>query len=727
MPTGIENLKAPAIDPHDRAERPRRVQICVTPPKPSCASAPFRVLFLILAVCLASFPTYCFGGGILHVFPPTFNDQAFPVARPIVLSSKTAVTISESAIEYRIDQTFLNDNEFPLSGLFLLPLGENEAVDRMEVKIDGVPTPYTVKSANDFFLTLREMATAMKDPSLLGLAGKRILEVKPVTMGIRKQVSVRVQYEEPFSVQNDEMELILPMAGERYSLAPVGELEILVRFKMSRAVRNLLSPSHHMSIIRETPGRCLVTARNHEKRVRDDFCLLTTFGEDELDMKLFSHRPPGGKGAFMLLLSPPLVPPQEKEPDKDVVFVLDTSASMGPSSLDWAKRAVILGLSRLSPPDRFNVVIVGTRSSRMAEQLAIATRENLLKAVNFVNSAKSAGGTDLYNSLMDSLEQFTSRRRPSMIMFVGDGRATVGVTKPDAIIEAVRRNNRARARIFILAVGDRADVAMLDKLAVSNKGGSFRLDETQDFQTVVDRFFAGASPPRASDLGLEFHDVETEEIDPNPLPDMFGQDGIAVLGRYKGKKDVESTVRLRCKVKGRPKALTESFTFPVVQRGHSYVSSIWAMRRMARLLEHQQMKGPEPEVTIQIANLASEFGLRVPGKTEKETSRPADLDKDVGGLLWRFKTSCVVSDVSSDLFRRVNDKLFRLEKSEWVDAGYHASAPARTVQFLSEEYFSILRDEPDLGGCLALGPAVTVVAASGAIKITSKGEGRPRR
>ena len=47
-------------------------------------------------------PAPSFAGGILHTFSPALKNEAFAVARPTVLSSKTLVTVSESFIEYSI-------------------------------------------------------------------------------------------------------------------------------------------------------------------------------------------------------------------------------------------------------------------------------------------------------------------------------------------------------------------------------------------------------------------------------------------------------------------------------------------------------------------------------------------------------------------------------------------------------------------------------------------------
>ncbi len=103
------------------------------------------------------------------------------------------------------------------------------------------------------------------------------------------------------------------------------------------------------------------------------------------------------------------------------------------------KRAVIFGLERLGPKDRFNVLSIGTRSQRLAERMLPATSENVMEASRFVNSAGGTGGTDLYNGLVDSLEQFTTRKRPCVIILAGDGRGTVGIVNPETITEDFRR------------------------------------------------------------------------------------------------------------------------------------------------------------------------------------------------------------------------------------------------------------------------------------------------
>ena len=186
---------------------------------------------------------------------------------------------------------------------------------------------------------LRKLTVSMKDPSLLGLAGASVVVVQPVHIGVRQQKSFRVQYRKPLTLENDALEILLPLDGERYSRGPVGELDIRVKLKMSRPVRTVLSPSHHLTITREAPHRCLVTAKTVGKRVRHDFRLLTTFSGEDLDLRLFTNRSPVKMGHFMAIVSPPIMPGKDKELDKDVVFLMDASGSMGKADLRLSQKS----------------------------------------------------------------------------------------------------------------------------------------------------------------------------------------------------------------------------------------------------------------------------------------------------------------------------------------------------------------------------------------------------
>jgi Ca-activated chloride channel family protein len=683
-------------------------------------------LITVLAI-LQTVPTPSHGGGILHTFSPALKDEVFAVARPGVMVSKTLVTVSESSIEYKFDQTFVNDNDLPLEGSYLFPLPDRAELSELDVRVDGAATKAKIVTTDRFFPILKTWISNSKDPTLLELAGKDILMIRSVYLGPHQQKSFHLSFKTPISIENDQLDLFVTLAGERYALGPVGTFEIIVRSKMDRPIRTVFSPTHHIMTLREAPHRCLVTLKSIQSRVRSDFRLLMTYSWDDPDFKVFTHRSGAQKGAFAVFIEPPLTEREIEKREADIVFVLDRSGSIGTGALEQAKRAVIFGLEKLSGGDRFNVLTIGSHVGKLADRLMESASDNIAEAVRFVNATESEGGTDLYNGIMTALEQFTSLKRFGIIIFAGDGRPTVGVTDPEVILEDIKRNNRFKARIYVLASGKEADIALLDRMAISSRGALSHFSAKENFPIMIKEFFAKISPPIISQLTLTFPKLAVEDVAPERLPDL-GQEGTIVLGRYRGKDDAVSTVRLEGRIGGRIKTVSRNCLFPRQSASNSYIQRLWAMRRVAALSEKELLRIGEPKEREQLSALAKEYGFRLPLGISPEvlpvTARAA-RQKNSGELLWRFKTSNVAADVLSDSIKDVNEKSFRFENGAWVDTLYQSSMPARTVQFLSDEYFDLVKANVHLGAYFSLGPQVTVVLDQVAIKVVSKPQVTP--
>ncbi|MFH0823012.1 MAG: VWA domain-containing protein, partial [Pseudomonadota bacterium] len=521
----------------------------------------------------------------------------------------------------------------------------------------------------------------------------------------------------PTPLSGDHHELLIPFDGERYSMAPVSELEVLVRYKMSRPTRLAFSPSHHVSVFREERHRWMVSFRALDKKVREDFWLSAMLGGTGLDLRLLPHRVGNQPGTFVAFVLPPILPVKEVEPEKDVVVAIDVTGSIGPADAEKAKKAVSFCLERLNVGDRFNVVKIGTEPVLFADKLVPAGEKTVYEAVRFVESLSSEGGTDLYNGLVNAVELFPSRKRPSVVVLVGDGRSNIGLTKPQEIIEGLTKYNRARARFFVMALGKQADVAFLDKIAAATGGKLIHFSEKTGFEETMSRFFSGFSQPDASRLSMTWLDNTPEDVLPTPIPDIFRQEGVVLTGGYVGGADKTVRVKLSGVVRNRTETVTKSFPLPGSEPGHPYVPALWAMRKAANLLEKNRLKAPDTSETSPAAEPAREFGFLLPAHQGKSGAGAAKTDPGLG--FWLLKNSLVPSDVWAPSCAFVQWKPFRLQGGVWTDTRVNPGMPTSRIPFLSEAYFRLLKEHPELGRFMALGPEVRFVQGDRCLEITT--------
>lgn len=647
---------------------------------------------------------------MLHVFPPTIDDRSFPVARPSCLVSKTNVTVSESYIEVKTEQVFLNDNDFPLEALFIFPLSLQGSNHVSEVLINGVNGSFEILNPVDLFPLVRKITTQIEDPAPLAICGSTAIVCSGIRLNIRESKSFRITYRIPFEIKDDILDLTIPMVGERFALAPISDFEVLVRFKMTRPVRTSFSPSHKIRIENESIGRRLVTSRERDLRSPNDFRLVTTFSGSELDLRVLFYRLSEKDGYFMALIEPPIKKQAELTPPKDVLFLLDCSNSLGSDHLAMGKKTVTLFLEKLRLGDRFEVISFSSRQKRLFGTLQEAHPNNISAAARFIETSKSAGGTDLFNAIMAAFDTLPGRKRPSAILMVTDGKATIGKVSPEALIDMVKRYNRFKTRIFILALGQSPDVTTLDQIARITGGAVLQASDSNDFEASVSKWLSNIISPQVTDLSMNLKEMNPESVVPEPTPDIMGQESVILLGRYSKSASGKVSVNLKGKISGKMMNIAKKIDFPKEPHAYGFIAPLWAMRKMASLMDLERTKGQNQIIGEQIKKLSDEFGFMNYDTSPRH-------EKLFVNLLWKYKTSFVPADVTQNGVKRVGDKLFKFMNGCWTDTSVKSSTSEEQVTFLSDKYFDMIRSDTTLGPFLALGPETLVTHKGANIRV----------
>jgi len=165
--------------------------------------------------------------------------------------------------------------------------------------------------------------------------------------------------------------------------------------------------------------------------------------------------------------------------------VLDTSGSMSGERIKTARDATIDFLRRLDPNDRVGVMIFSDEATMLAEPTR--TGDIVESLTQRVGGLVANGNTALYESVCEATKTINQIQQEDLqnnesrlygIVLLSDGEDTVGrVTENQMFATCLPANAEADGvKIYPIAFGEEADVAVLTRMANVTAGRMFTAD-----------------------------------------------------------------------------------------------------------------------------------------------------------------------------------------------------------------------------------------------------------
>jgi Ca-activated chloride channel family protein len=201
-------------------------------------------------------------------------------------------------------------------------------------------------------------------------------------------------------------------------------------------------------------------------------------------------------------------------------------------------------------------------------------------------------------------------KRPYLIVFLTDGKPTIGESDTDTLVANVKKGNDAGARIFVFGVGEEINTHLLDRISGQNGGLSHYVKPDEDIEVKVSSFADKISQPVLSHVKVEVDKLKIASQHPKILPDLFGGDQLTIFGRYQGKGDY--AIRLTGDVNGAAREFVYEGTFPDSNPDNEFIPRLWATRRVGYLLDEIRLRGESGELKDEVIRLSREFGIMTP-------------------------------------------------------------------------------------------------------------------
>lgn len=644
----------------------------------------------------------------------------------------TKINIRNQLTTTKVDQTFVNPNDFAVNGMYIFPMPNDAVVSKLALSVDGKSVNGELLSQEQSHRIYRESARYGDNKAILEHLGTRAFVAKVPGIPASGERCVQFEYSRMImSADSDLTKYTYPLSLAKSALSPIRSLHVEMEIESEDELRTVYSPSHEVTIDRKDDRHVRVSYEGMDVDPDDDFLCYYAVSDDNFGITLLTHRADEKEdGYFMLLVSPKYEVKQTEIIEKDFIFVLDHSGSMAGRKVEQAKSALRYCVQNLNDGDRFNLILFNTDITSLADRLnrgeewfggerwpdATVLSDTLLdvkngreKALAFIDSIEGRGGTDINGALRLALAENPDPNRPRVIVFLTDGCPTVGVTNPAQILENVAKANRNLSRIFVFGVGYDVNDHLLDKIAANN-GGS-RNYVKHDIEDAVSSLFRKMNEPVLVDVRINFGGIITKELTPKNLPDMFRGEQLTLLGRYEGHGD--TVLKIRGIIGSEQHEFSKNVHFPELEPDNDFLPHLWVEGRVAELVDEAALNGGNEELYKEIERLSKEYGVRTPytsfiaaddgslGTNYISTLSDAyteaiPIHERIGYNQALEAQKYVRHKMQYADMKRIGRKAFHRHGNIWVDSEYDGQSDRKEIAFGSEAYYELMKHLPDL-------------------------------
>ncbi|HSO31375.1 MAG TPA: FecR domain-containing protein, partial [Labilithrix sp.] len=286
--------------------------------------------------------------------------------------------------------------------------------------------------------------------------------------------------------------------------------------------------------------------------------------------------------------------PELSETGVTLALVVDVSSSVGPALLETERAAVDAILEALGPKD--SVVVLAADQSTVivgpgaASPVTPELRAEIRKALGAVHAGGASNLGIALERAADLLDLQGDRAGSGMVVYLGDGRPTVGETDARELRKRLARRTSGVPRLGAIAIGQGADRWMLAELVAG--GPVYDVLDRPDAARASSALVADALTPTLRDVAISLGPT-VDRLYPRDARTVAAGSTFTVAGRLRGKLPTQIGLRYRRGTElveeVRPLELVASPAFADVARR-------WAQQRIEESVTHAD--GVEPAIAL---------------------------------------------------------------------------------------------------------------------------------
>lgn len=566
-----------------------------------------------------------------------------------IVDTSVDITVNGMLTRTRLKQTFQNNSPHWLEAVYVFPLPDSAGVDKLRMVIGEKIIESVIQTREKARQTYETAKTTGKKASLLEQQRGNLFTSRVANIPPGETIDIEIEFQSLVRYLDGSFSLAFPLTitpryipGQRlqhesssteteaYNATSSGwasvpdadqitppmvaaydapTTSIVVNIEAGLPLESIHSESHAIST-EQTGEIWRVSLTGNSIAMDRDFLLnwhpapgqsphAAVFREDR-DTE-------SDKDSFASIM---LVPPQDlfdgQPAMREVIFVIDTSGSMQGNSIVQARKALRMGIERLTDQDTFNVIEFDDDTHTLFSQAVDATPQNRRQAISWVSSLSADGGTEIMGAMNAALRgQQGNSERLRQVIFVTDG----SVGNEDQIFQRIQKTIK-NSRLFTIGIGSAPNTWFMRKAAELGRGSYTSISTEKDVSNKMLQLFNKLERPVLTNITLNWSGVSKPELYPATIPDLYAGEPVLADARWsqainKGQLIISGAHN------GQQwqRHLTLDANPAITNSNKSELHKRWAKRKIESLEDSLLFGGNHESITETITNTALSYNL----------------------------------------------------------------------------------------------------------------------
>ena len=584
---------------------------------------------LIAASLLALFSGEAFPSEPVHGLLLKARGDGAPQPAPL-LETEVEIRVTGHVARAKVTQRFLNPHRDWYEGVYVFPLPENAAVDRLRMKIGERVVEGMIKERGEAKRTYEAARNEGRKTTLVEQERPNMFTTSVANIGPNEEISVALEYQETLRYDEGTFRLRFPLAiTPRYvpgdAIASLGEgtgwspatqtvidadrvtppvvaraegyvlpVRIAIDLNAGFPVSSIASAYHPMKIEAQPGHRFHLTLADGPVPASRDFELTWTPDVGTAPGAALFTETKGGKTYALLMALPPAQAKSSTERSpREITYIIDTSGSMEGVSMAQARDSLLMALDRLKEGDRFNVIEFNSITRSLFAAPVPFDAATLSRAKQFVSGLRARGGTEMLPALEIALAGAREASILRQVVFLTDG----AVGNEDQILKLVSERIGDR-RLFTVGIGPAPNMFFMTKAAQFGRGTYTAIGDVREVQEKMTALFRKLESPALTDIAVDW--PAGADVWPRIVPDLYAGEPVIVAAQF-----TTNALGGNIALSGRRAGTMWGALLPAASLGNEPgVGVLWARAKIDALMDAGRKGAPEEGIRAAVLDVA---------------------------------------------------------------------------------------------------------------------------